>query len=103
VIFGLLVNALVTKIQAIATDSESIASSLIRASEISDLVNQLRPSVNNVYEDIPVIEEVKEVRPTSSKFGIAILEVLFTRPAGPSISSNKDFLIIRMTNLDFLN
>ncbi len=46
-IFGLILNQIVTKIQAITSYSESIAHSLMTAAVASDLVNQARLSLNN--------------------------------------------------------
>ncbi len=46
VIFGLIVNQILTKIQAITSYSESIAHSLMNAAAASDLVNQGRQSMN---------------------------------------------------------
>ncbi len=47
VIFGLIVNQIVTKIQAFSSYSESIAHTLMTAAAATDLVNQGRQSINN--------------------------------------------------------
>jgi hypothetical protein len=42
-------------------------------------------------------------RPTSSKFDVAVLEVLFIRPAGPLMRSVEDFINVNMNSLSFLS
>jgi hypothetical protein len=42
-------------------------------------------------------------RPTLSKFDVAVLEMLFTRPAGPPIMSVADFITVPMNTLSFLS
>jgi hypothetical protein len=43
------------------------------------------------------------IRPTSSIYDVAVIEILFKRPAGPMIRSIEDFIKVSMDDLDFLS
>jgi hypothetical protein len=73
------------------------------AAAASDLVNQARPSINNVLEGLPTNEYVKVARSSSSTFDVAVLEVLFFRPNGSLMTTITDFINVPMENLDFLS
>jgi len=63
-----------------------------------DLVNQSkRSNQKNAYE-----EEENNRLNTSQTYDVAVLEVIFERPAGPPMTQVKEFITERMDSLSFL-
>ena len=68
-----------------------------------DLVNQNRLSTQkNVYDYTLIKEEEKNRLNASQIFDVAVLEVIFERPAGPPMVSVKEFISERMDSVSFL-